>query len=97
MDMGSGSGRTSAVSIAFTAFTPARVTVLSGDTLRWDDVSRTHTVTEANSTWSSSRLASFACTNPAACFRPYMHSFCSLSVPMIDTNTLSCCRSAGCA
>jgi plastocyanin len=57
MDMGSGSGQTTPVTIEFAAFTPQRVSVLAGDTVRWNDVSRTHTVTEANNAWSSLHLA----------------------------------------
>ena len=30
--------------------------MLTGDTVRWTNASRTHTVTEANGSWSSSRL-----------------------------------------
>jgi plastocyanin len=56
MDMGPSLGQTAPVTIEFTAFRPARVGILAGDTVRWGDVSRTHTVTEANNAWSSPQL-----------------------------------------
>jgi plastocyanin len=56
VDMGPPSGQTAPVTIEFAAFSPARVGILAGDTVRWDDDSRTHTVTEANDAWSSPQL-----------------------------------------
>jgi plastocyanin len=56
MDMGAGAGQTAPVTIEFTAFSPPRIGILAGDTVRWNDVSRQHTVTEANTAWSSMRL-----------------------------------------
>jgi plastocyanin len=55
-DMGPGSGQTAPVTIEFTAFSPPRVSIVTGDTVQWNDVSRTHTVTEANNAWSSLHL-----------------------------------------
>jgi plastocyanin len=57
MVMGSGSGQTTAVAIQFVSFNPGRISVLTGDTVSWNDVSRTHTVSEENGAWSSGRLA----------------------------------------
>ena len=56
MDMAAGSGQTTAVAIQFVSFNPGRVSILTGDTVRWNDVSRTHTVTEENGAWSSDHL-----------------------------------------
>jgi plastocyanin len=56
MDMGSGSGQTTPVAIQFVSFNPGRVSVLTGDTVTWNDVSRMHTVSEENGAWTSARL-----------------------------------------
>jgi len=56
MGMSSPGARTTPVDIEFAAYAPAQVTVLSGDTVMWTDVSRNHTVTSTDESWSSAKL-----------------------------------------
>jgi plastocyanin len=58
MDVPSGSGRGAAVRLEFASYAPARITVLSGDTVIWtNSATRTHTVTAERDSWSSKRLS----------------------------------------
>ena len=61
MDM-MGSGQTTAVLIQFVSYNPGTISILTGDTVSWNDISRTHTVSEENGAWTSGRLTSARCT-----------------------------------
>jgi plastocyanin len=56
MDM-MGSGQTTAVLIQFVSYNPGTISILTGDTVSWNDISRTHTVTDENGAWTSGRLS----------------------------------------
>ena len=57
MGMGMGSGMTATVTLQYSAYDPDAVTVLTGDTVNWQDVSRQHTVTAGDGSWSSPILS----------------------------------------
>jgi plastocyanin len=56
MDMPMGGSRTANVQIQYTSFVRSKITVLTGDTVMWSDVSRKHTVTAGDLSWSSQEL-----------------------------------------
>jgi plastocyanin len=55
-DMSGGSARTAFATIQFASFNPTRLSVLSGDSVKWSDVSREHTVTDENGEWTSAHV-----------------------------------------